>query len=105
MNDTNISFDRVKNDAIIIDSCADKMIKLFDQFITLMSKLDQADVLAGESTDLLFMKFDRLKNKIKECTGNVDNFSKMIMEAINENELLEKNIEKDLDSLPDISNL
>ena len=99
MNNTTITYERVRENAATIRRCADTMSKIFDEVETTMRSVNSNEALVGRAGDALLAKFNSLKGRFSSYTQTVERFAALITSAQEATERTEKNIEQTTDQL------
>ena len=99
MNNTTISYERVKENANTIKNCATNMSRIFDDVENAMKSLNSNEALVGRAGDALLAKFNSLRGKFSSYTNAVERFANLIYNAESETERTEREIEKTTDEL------
>ena len=99
MNNTTISYERVKENANTIRNCSKTMSKIFDDVENTMKSLNSNDALVGRAGDALLAKFNSLRGRFSSYTNAVERFSNLIYHAESETERTEREIERASDEL------
>lgn len=97
---TNITYERVRQDAASIQESANVMKRIFEDFTKTMIEVGAEDVFEGQASDSLSSSFATLKSKFDSYTQAVEKFSNMISSAATATEQTEKSIAGDANNLP-----
>lgn len=98
-NSTNITYERVRENANSIMENSKKMNTIFEEFNSIMNNIGQEDVFQGVASEAQKAKFNSLKGKFDDYTAKVQQFSAMISHAASQTEATEKSIQKVADEL------
>lgn len=98
-NSTNITYERVRDNANTIRDCSSKMHGIFDDFNQTMNQIGADDVFQGQASEALKGRFNSLKGKFESYTQKVNEFADMIYSAAASTEHTEKNIAGQADNL------
>lgn len=99
MNNTTISYERVKENANTIKNCSTTMSKIFDDVENTMKSLNSNEALVGRAGDALLAKFNSFRGKFSSYTNTVERFANLISHAETETERTEREIEMTTDEL------
>lgn len=99
MNNTTISYERVKENANTIKNCSTTMSKIFDDVENTMKSLNSNEALVGRAGDALLAKFNSFRGKFSSYTSTVERFANLISHAETETERTEREIEMTTDEL------
>lgn len=94
MDNTSISYEEVRADAVEIRNCANAMRNIFDDFVTTMNAVVADDVFAGSASESLQAKFLQLKSRLDSYSKTVEQFSSMILNAAAATEDTERAIQQ-----------
>lgn len=98
-NSTNITYERVRQNADSIMENSKKMNTIFQEFNGIMNNIGSDDVFQGVASEAQREKFNSLKGKFDAYTSKVQEFSAMISHAADQTEATEKGIASQADNL------
>ena len=99
MNNTTISYEKVKENAGTIKNCSTTMSKIFDDVESTMKSLNSNNALVGHAGDAFLAKFNSLRGRFSSYTDAVNRFANLIYNAESETERTEREIESASDEL------
>ena len=91
-NNTNITYERVLENANTIRDCSRKMEAIFNEFTSIMNQVTADDVFMGQAANALQTQFNSLKGRFNSYTQKVEEFANTITHASEETSSTEKNI-------------
>lgn len=98
-NSTNITFQRVREDANTIKECSNTMRNIFDEFGTSMNRVGAKDVFYGDASQTLGDRFKGLQTKFDEYVELINDFANIILSASEKTERTDKSLEQQAQSL------
>jgi len=90
---TSIQYEAVRAAVDTIQNKSVSMGSLFDEFRSAMGRIYQDDVFAGEASESLNDKFNRLQKKFDDYVATVEEFAATIEYARSETQATEKAIQ------------
>ena len=98
-SNTDITYERARGNANSIKNCASNMSNIFDEFNSSMSTVGSEDIFYGNASDSLTSSYSTFKTKFDEFVGLVNDFSNVILKAVDATEATEENLKRGAQNL------
>ena len=96
---TAITYAQVQNGARTIQGCSKTMQNIFDSFNSSMQRVGASDVFAGDASETLGARYNKLKSKFDSYIALVEQFSGMLLGAADMTAQTEKKLSSAAENL------